>query len=54
MVQTVMRRRREAIRPILARMSARHRAELVSALQEFADAGGDSSDADLWAMGWTT
>jgi DNA-binding MarR family transcriptional regulator len=57
-VQRVMRRRREAIEPILARMSKQmskqRRAEVVAVLQDFAAAGGEPSDSDLWAMGWTT
>lgn len=57
-VQEVMRRRREAIRPILDRMSKhmtkQRRTEIALLLQEFAVAGGEPSDPDLWAMGWTT
>jgi DNA-binding MarR family transcriptional regulator len=54
LVKTVMSRRRAAIRPVLARMPKRSRAELVSALAEFGVAGGEPSAPDLWAMGWTT
>ena len=54
MVGTVMSRRRAAIHPILARMSIRRRADLVSVLGEFGAAGGEPSAPDLWAMGWTT
>jgi DNA-binding MarR family transcriptional regulator len=57
-VDEVMRRRREAIQPILERMGAQmtkpRRAELTLLLNEFATAGGEPSDPDLWAMGWTT
>ena len=57
-VDEVMRRRRQAIEPILERMSRQmtkqRRAELTSLLHEFAVAGGEPSDPDLWAMGWTT
>lgn len=53
-VRTVMKHRRNAIKPILARLTKQRRAELVSALQEFATAGGEPSDLELWAMGWTT
>lgn len=57
-VDTVMKRRRRVIEPMLARMrrqmTGRRRAELVSLLQDFAAAGGEPSDPDLWAMGWTT
>lgn len=57
-VGEVMRRRREGIQPILDRMGAQmtkqRRAELTSLLNEFAAVGGEPSDPDLWAMGWTT
>lgn len=57
-VSQVMQRRREAIQPILDRLSKhmtkQRRAELTALLQEFAAAGGEPSDSDLWAMGWTT
>ena len=53
-VRTVMEHRRAAIKPILARLPKQRRAELVSVLEEFAAAGGEPSDPDLWAMGWTT
>jgi DNA-binding MarR family transcriptional regulator len=56
-VQEVMRRRRQAIQPILDRMRAQmtpeRRADLAAVLQEFAAAGGEPPDPDLWAMGWT-
>jgi DNA-binding MarR family transcriptional regulator len=53
-VRTVMQHRRAAITPILARLTKQRRAELVSVLREFAAAGGEPSDHELWAMGWTT
>jgi DNA-binding MarR family transcriptional regulator len=57
-VQEVMRRRREAIGSILDRMreqmTKQRRADMALLLQEFAVAGGEPSDPDLWAMGWTT
>jgi DNA-binding MarR family transcriptional regulator len=53
-VRTVMAHRRAAIKPILARLTKQRRAELVSVLKEFAAAGGEPSDPDLWAMGWAT
>lgn len=57
-VREVMRRRWDAIRPILNRMSEQmtkqRRDDLVALLDEFAVAGGEPSDPDLWAMGWTT
>lgn len=53
-VQDVMRERAEEIRPILARMSARDRASLVSSLGEFARAADGLAAHDLWALGWET
>lgn len=57
-VRAVMRRRRQALEPILNRMSEQmtksRRAELVSLLRDFAVAGGEPSGPDLWALGWTT
>ncbi len=57
-VDTVMRRRRQVIEPMLARMrqrmTGRRRAEMVSVLRDFAAAGGEPSDPGLWAKSWTT
>jgi DNA-binding MarR family transcriptional regulator len=57
-VGQVMQRRLEMIEPILARtkeqLSPQRRADLVSLLRDFAVAGGETSDPDLWAMGWMT
>lgn len=53
-VRTVMQHRRAAITPILAQLTKPRRAELVSVLQEFAAAGCEPSEPDMWAMGWTT
>jgi DNA-binding MarR family transcriptional regulator len=57
-VHEVMRRRRAVLEPILDRltegMTVRRRNDMVSLLREFATAGGEPSDPDLWAMGWTT
>lgn len=57
-VRTVMQRRRAAIERILTRMTEHmtmsRRAEMAALLREFAAAGGEPSDSDLWAMGWTT
>ena len=53
-VRAVMAHRRAVVKPILARLSKQRRAQLVAVLQEFAAAGGEPSDPDLWAMGWTT
>jgi DNA-binding MarR family transcriptional regulator len=52
-VHMVMSRRRAAIEPILTTMPATDRAELAIALRAFAQAAGEPSLRDLWAMGWT-
>lgn len=52
-VHMVMSRRRAAIEPILAHMSAAGRTGLQTAFNEFARAAGEPSLHDLWAMGWT-
>lgn len=54
LVRDVMQRRRDALRPILAKLPKARRAQLVSLLQEFTAAGGEPPAPDLWAMGWTT
>ncbi|HEX2309023.1 MAG TPA: MarR family winged helix-turn-helix transcriptional regulator [Jatrophihabitantaceae bacterium] len=46
--------RRRMIMPILRRMPASGRVQLVAALTEFAEAGGEPTAADLWSLGWTT
>jgi DNA-binding MarR family transcriptional regulator len=51
-VDSVMHERAEAIRPILARMDRTSRARLVASLHEFARAGADFTQQDLWALGW--
>ena len=53
-VATVARARRDAIKPILARMSSQARSHLVPLLDEFTKAGGEPSDVHLWALGWAT
>jgi DNA-binding MarR family transcriptional regulator len=53
-VGRVARARRDAIKPVLARMSRQRRAELVSLLEEFTAAGGEPADTHLWALGWAT
>lgn len=53
-VRTVGSRRQAEIARILARMTPRRRAVLVSALGDFADAADEPRDAALWSMGWTT
>lgn len=54
LVGLVLRRRRAALEPILARLGGRKRRQLADALREFAAAAGEPSDRALWAMGWTT
>lgn len=54
LVQDVMTRRRAALEPLLLRLPRQRRSQLVSLLREFADAGGEPADADLWFMGWAT
>jgi DNA-binding MarR family transcriptional regulator len=53
-VRNVMQHRRDALRPILARMPAASRAQLAALLQEFTAASGEPPAPDVWAMGWTT
>ncbi len=53
-VRTVMQYRRVAIKTVLAQLTPQRRTDLVTVLQEFAAAAGESSDAHSWAMGWTT
>jgi DNA-binding MarR family transcriptional regulator len=53
-VATVARARREALRPILAKMSRQSRAQLIPLLEEFTKAGGEPHDVHLWALGWAT
>jgi DNA-binding MarR family transcriptional regulator len=57
-VQEVMRRRGEAIKSLMDRLSKhmtkQRRADVALLLREFAAAGGEPSDPDLWAIGWTT
>lgn len=57
LVEQVMRRRREALQPILdrmkKRMTAQRRAEVTSLLQDFAAAGAEPSELDQDAGEWT-
>jgi DNA-binding MarR family transcriptional regulator len=53
-VPSMMRRRRHAISPMLEAMPAARRQELIESLREFAQAGGEPADRDLWSMGWTS
>ncbi len=54
MVRSVTNRRRRAIREILGRMPADDRQQLVAAFTAFARAAGETTESDLWALGWTT
>jgi DNA-binding MarR family transcriptional regulator len=54
LVGRVARARRDAVEPILGRMSAQGSAQLVSLLEDFTAAGGEPSDTHLWALGWAT
>jgi len=54
LVTRVMQRRRAALAPLLRQLSTTRRAELVAVLEEFATAGGEPAEGDLWSMGWTT
>lgn len=53
-VARAMQRRRAALKPLLARLPRQRRGELVSVLAEFADAGGEPAERDLWSLGWAT
>lgn len=53
-VRKVRERRRALIEPILGGMTKQRAADLVSALRDFAVAGGESEEPHLWAMGWTS
>jgi len=50
----VMERRRAAIGKILDRMPADARQHLAEVLHQFAAAGGETAERDLWSVGWTT
>jgi DNA-binding MarR family transcriptional regulator len=54
LVEGVNAHRRGVISGVLAGMPARRRAALVSALSAFAAAAGEITEADAWALGWTT
>ena len=54
LVGAVLRRRRTALKPVLARLTRTKRHRLAKALRDLADAAGEPSDRALWAMGWTT
>ncbi len=54
LVDGVMERRRAAIGQILDRMPSGARADLAVVLRQFAAAGGEPADRDLWSLGWIT
>jgi DNA-binding MarR family transcriptional regulator len=53
-VNLAMDERRAALKPMLTRLPKERRAQLVGLLAEFADAGGEPADRDLWSLGWPT
>lgn len=53
-VARAMRHRHEKLEPVLRRLSAAHRRQLVEVLTAFADAAGEPHDRDLWFLGWAT
>jgi DNA-binding MarR family transcriptional regulator len=54
LVDGVMERRRVLIRQILDKMPADGRQQLADVLNEFAAAGGEPAEKDLWSVGWIT
>src|SRR3954451_24541215 len=54
LVGSVLRHRRDALRPVLEKLGPRRNKRLTVALREFAGAAGEPSDRALWAMGWAT
>ncbi|HEU0086196.1 MAG TPA: MarR family transcriptional regulator [Pseudonocardiaceae bacterium] len=54
LVEDVMAARSRAIEQVLAKMPARRRRDLATALRSFAAAAGEVSPTDSWALGWTT
>ncbi|SDO36743.1 DNA-binding transcriptional regulator, MarR family [Nakamurella panacisegetis] len=54
LVDGVMNRRRTLIKGILAQMPDGDRRQLADVLNEFAQAGGEPAEQDLWSVGWTT
>lgn len=53
-VDAVSRARRAAITPVLRRLPAERRRDLVAALNDFVAAGGEPAETSLWALGWVT
>lgn len=54
LVERVMSHRRAAIAEVLDRMPAGRRRALAPVLRSFARAGGEVSEPEVWALGWTT
>lgn len=54
LVDSVMDRRRAAIRQILHRMPLGDRTQVAAGFTRFAAAGGEPEQTDLWSIGWTT
>src|SRR3954447_1898472 len=54
LVASVLRHRRDALRPVLEKLGRRRSQRLTTALRDFAGAAGEPSDRALWAMGWAT
>lgn len=54
MVDGVMKRRRTAVQKILGQMPAADQRRLTDAFNQFAEAGGEPLERDLWSVGWTT
>jgi DNA-binding MarR family transcriptional regulator len=53
-VKQVTDSRRRAIEPLLRALPEGRRRVLADALEELMEAGGEPSERDLWAVGWTT
>ncbi len=53
-VDGVMERRRVLIRQIIDKMPTDGRQQLADVLNEFAAAGGEPAERDLWSVGWIT
>jgi len=54
LVEGVMRCRRGAVEKIVQRMPQTGREHLAEVLNQFAAAGGEPAEQDLWSAGWTT
>ena len=54
LVGRVLRARRTALQPVLAKLTSEKQKRLIAALRDFAEAAGEPSDRALWAMGWAT